>query len=151
MALPHDVKELAAKVRNWDRWGPDDQVGTLNLITDDVVRNGAAQVQQGKRFSLAIPLDQNGPQTGIIPGRTNPLRTMLMINTALTGDPAQFCTSDDTVTMGIQAGTHWDGLGHVSYEGTLYNGVPAGVMHLAASISGVSAEKSSTASACRRS
>jgi kynurenine formamidase len=129
MALPHDVKELAAKVRNWDRWGPDDQVGTLNLITDDVVRNGAAQVQQGKRFSLAIPLDQNGPQTGIIPGRTNPLRTMLMINTALTGDPAQFCTSDDTVTMGIQAGTHWDGLGHVSYEGTLYNGVPAGVIN----------------------
>jgi kynurenine formamidase len=129
MALPSEVKELAAKVRNWGRWGPDDQVGTLNLITDDVVRGAAALVQSGKRFPLGVPLDQNGPQTGIIPGRTNPLRTMLMINTALTGDPSDFCTSDDTVSMGIQACTHWDGLGHVSYEGNLYNGVPASVIN----------------------
>jgi kynurenine formamidase len=129
MALPAEVKELAAKVRNWGRWGPDDQVGTLNLITDDVVRGAAALVQSGKRFPLGIPLDQNGPQTGVIPGRTNPLRTMLMINTALTGDPSDFCTSDDTVSMGIQACTHWDGLGHVSYEGQLYNGVPASVIN----------------------
>jgi kynurenine formamidase len=129
MALPSEVKELAAKVRNWGRWGSDDEVGTLNLITDDVVRGAAALVQSGKRFPLGVPLDQNGPQTGIIPGRTNPLRTMLMINTALTGDPSDFCTSDDTVSMGIQACTHWDGLGHVSYEGNLYNGVPASVIN----------------------
>jgi kynurenine formamidase len=125
MALPAEVKELAAKVRNWGRWGSDDRIGTINLITDDVVRDAAANVQTGKRFALGIPLDQNGPQTGIIPGRTNPLRTMLSINASMTGDPSDFCTSDDTVHMGIQACTHWDGLGHVSYEGNLYNGVPA--------------------------
>jgi kynurenine formamidase len=129
MALPEAVKELAAKVRNWGRWGPDDQIGTLNLITDDVVRGAASLVQDGRRFSLGIPLDQSGPQTGVIPGRTNPLRTMLMINTPLIGDPSDFCTSDDTVSMGIQACTHWDGLGHVSYEGKLYNDVPASVIN----------------------
>jgi kynurenine formamidase len=129
MALPAEVKELAAKVRNWGRWGSDDRIGTINLITDDVVRDAAANVQTGKRFALGIPLDQNGPQTGIIPGRTNPLRTMLSINASMTGDPSDFCTSDDTVHMGIQACTHWDGLGHVSYDGNLYNGVPANVIN----------------------
>lgn len=129
MALPAEVKELAAKVRNWGRWGSDDEIGTINLITDDVVRDAAALVATGKRFALGLPLDQGGPQIGAIPGRTNPLRTMLMINTPLTGDPSNFCTSDDTVTMGIQACTHWDGLGHVSYDGQLYNGVPASVIN----------------------
>lgn len=129
MALPDDVKALAAKVRNWGRWGSDDEIGTINLITDDVVRDAAALVATGKRFALGLPLDQGGPQIGAIPGRTNPLRTMLMINTPLTGDPSNFCTSDDTVTMGIQACTHWDGLGHVSYDGQLYNGVPASVIN----------------------
>jgi kynurenine formamidase len=129
MALPDDVKELAAEVRNWGRWGADDEIGTINLITDDVVRDAAALVTTGKRFALGLPLDQGGPQIGAIPGRTNPLRTMLMINTPLTGDRSNFCTSDDTVTMGIQACTHWDGLGHVSYDGNLYNGVPASVIN----------------------
>ena len=129
MALPDDVKELAAQVRNWGRWGSDDEIGTINLVTDDVVRDAAALVTTGKRFPLGLPLDQGGPQIGAIPGRTNPLRTMLMINTPLTGDPSNFCTSDDTVNMGIQACTHWDGLGHVSYDGNLYNGVPASVIN----------------------
>src|SRR5512136_2678867 len=100
MALPDEVKELAAKVRNWGRWGTDDRIGTVNLVTDDVVRDAASLVRSGKRFSLAIPLDQNGPQIGMIPGRTNPLRTMLAINQSMTGDPSDFCTSDDTVHMG---------------------------------------------------
>jgi kynurenine formamidase len=125
MALPADVKELAASVRNWGRWGDDDRIGTVNLVTDEVVRRAASEVRTGKRLALGLPLDQTGPQIGVIPGRTNPLRTMVAINAAFTGDPSDFCTSDDTVHMGIQACTHWDGLGHVSYEGNLYNGVPA--------------------------
>lgn len=50
---------------------------------------------------------------------------MLAINFPMTGDPSQFCTSDDIVTMGLQAGTHWDSLAHVSYDNRLYNGHPA--------------------------
>jgi kynurenine formamidase len=79
-------------------------------------------------FSLAIPFDEDGPQTGSIPGRENPRREMLMVNTPLTGDPSDFCTSDDKVAMGVQAATHWDALAHVSYAGRLYNGVDAGVI-----------------------
>jgi kynurenine formamidase len=128
MALPADVKELAARVRNWGRWGDDDEIGTINLITDDVVKAAAGEVKTGKRFALGIPMDEHGPQIGIIPGRDNPVREMIMVNVPLSGDPSDFTTSDDKVTMGIQSCTHWDGLGHVSYEGNVYNGIPASVI-----------------------
>ena len=126
MPMPPEFHELAKKVNNWGRWGPDDEIGTINLITPDVRRAAAGCVKTGKAFSLALPLSQTeGIQTGAIPGRVNPLRTMVAINTPMLGDPAAFCTSDDVVVMGLQAGTHWDGLGHVSYDGRLYNGNPA--------------------------
>jgi kynurenine formamidase len=70
-------------------------------------------------------LSLDGPQTGAIPGRINPLKTMVAINDAFIGDPTQFCTSDDVVTMGLQCATHWDSLAHVSYDNRLYNGFPA--------------------------
>lgn len=128
MALPAEVKELALSVRNWGRWGADDEIGTLNLITDDVVKRAAALIITGKRITLGLPLDENGPQIGAIPGRINPTRTMLSVNASATGDPSDFCTSDDAVSMGLQACTHWDALSHVSYEGLLYNGIPADVI-----------------------
>jgi kynurenine formamidase len=122
--LPAELKDLAQRVSNWGRWGPDDQRGTLNFITADAVRRGAAAVQTGATFSLSIPYNADGPQTGVIPGRINPQHKMLMANAPFTGDIADFCTSDDVVEMGVQAATHWDALAHVGYEGQLYNGVP---------------------------
>jgi kynurenine formamidase len=125
MPLPDDVAELAARVRNWGRWGAGDELGTLNLLTDDVVREAAREIRTGRRIPCGIPLDPDGPQTGRIAGRTNPVRTMLRVNEPSTGDPTEYCTSDDAVTMGLQACTHWDALAHVSYAGRLYNGFPA--------------------------
>ncbi|MEU1310207.1 cyclase family protein [Streptomyces cinnamoneus] len=124
MPLPDEFHELAKRVNNWGRWGVDDEIGTLNLITDAVVRAAAATVTSGRRVPLALPLQQDGVQTGVIPGRVNPLHTMVAINVEFFG-PGTVATSDDTVTMGLQAGTHWDGLSHVSHGGRLYNGRPA--------------------------
>lgn len=128
MALPDHLQQLAAKVSNAGRWGDDDQRGTLNLVDAAAVLRGVAAARRGNVFSLAIPFDEDGPQTGSIPGRENPRREMLMVNTPLTGDPSDLCTSDDKVEMGVQAATHWDALAHVSYAGRLYNGVDAGVI-----------------------
>ncbi len=60
----------------------------------------------------------------MIPGRVNPLHAMVQLNQELFG-PGTVACSDDAVTMGLQAGTHWDALTHVSHSGTLYNGRPA--------------------------
>jgi kynurenine formamidase len=125
MTLTPEFLELAPQVRNWGRWGDDDEIGTLNLITPEVRRRAAASVRSGRAFSLAMPLDEvEGIQVGVIEGRNNPVHRMTVVNGSLDGGTDAF-TSDDAVDLSLQAATHWDGLGHVSYGGHLYNGYPA--------------------------
>ena len=119
-------QEIAGRVRNWGRWGDDDEIGTLNLITPEVRRAAAASVRSGKAFSLALPLDEEqGIQVGVIPGRDNPIHRMTLVNEPMSADQGAACTSDDRVDLSLQAATHWDGLCHVSYDGHIYNGYPA--------------------------
>jgi kynurenine formamidase len=118
--------EVASKVRNWGRWGEEDELGTLNLIDDEARLRGASCIRTGRSFPLGLPLSERGGiQAGIVPGRINPLRTMTHLNTPLSDDPDWIASSEDIVVMGTQAATHWDGLAHVSYGGYLYNGHPA--------------------------
>src|SRR5262245_35549534 len=70
------VREMARRFRNWGRWGKDDELGTLNFITPEKIVAAARTVRRGKVFSLAIPFDSKGPQTGF-GGRINPLHFML--------------------------------------------------------------------------
>jgi len=127
MPLPPEFHELAKKVNNWGRWGPEDERGTLNLITDEVVARAAACVRSGRRFSLALPLSEQGPMMGNVPGRpSNPNRTMLSLHLAMSKDPDAIRFSDDQVSMPLQAATHWDSLAHVSYMGKIYNRFPEG-------------------------
>ncbi|MEG3627350.1 cyclase family protein [Streptomyces poriticola] len=127
MPLPEEFREIAGRVNNWGRWGADDEIGTLNLITDGVVREAASCVRTGRRIPLALPLRRGGVQTGLIPGRVDPLHVMTQINREVFG-PGTVACSDDAVTMGLQAATHWDALAHVSHSGLLYNGRPAGTV-----------------------
>lgn len=129
MGLPEWFHDIARRVSNRGRWGAEDEIGTINLITPEAILRGARCVKQGKSFSLALPLHHDGVQTGRIPKRINPLHTMVGINTPFTGDPSHVCLSDDMVVMGLQASTHWDGLAHASYEGRLYNGFPAATVN----------------------
>jgi len=128
--LTDELRALAQRVSNWGRWGPDDQRGTLNLITPDAVRRGAAAVRTGETFSLAIPFDQTGPQWegNGMPHRVNPELRTDAVNVAFTGDPADFTTTDDSFRMGSQAATHLDALSHVGYEGKLWNDTPDSVV-----------------------
>lgn len=123
MGLPDWFHQAAARVNNWGRWGDDDRIGTLNLLTPEVVSDAARCIRTGRRFSLAWPLSfEQDLQRGNIPGRIIQ-HAMVAIDEAMLGDRDLFCTSDDMVTMGMQVATHWDGLAHVSYAGRLYNGV----------------------------
>ncbi len=42
-----EFDEIFEKVKNWGRWGPDDELGTLNYITPGSVRAAAALVRSG--------------------------------------------------------------------------------------------------------
>ena len=127
MAVPDAYADMAVRVRNWGRWGPDDEVGTLNLIDDAARRRGAAAVVSGKAFALGLPLSEaEGIQLGFVEGRINPTRTMVQVNQPVNADqPDWVCFSEDVVTLATQCATHWDALAHSSYGGVIYNGYPA--------------------------
>jgi hypothetical protein len=42
------------RASNWDRWGADDERGTLNHVTAKSVRNGASLVLRGEVFPLSM-------------------------------------------------------------------------------------------------
>ena len=94
MPLSNQFQELSAQVRNWGRWGDDDQLGTLNQISPEVVREAAGCIQHGRTISLAVPLEHDVIQVGFIPGRDNPVRTMHAVNEGMDpdGDPDTFHT-----------------------------------------------------------
>ena len=122
MSDPMDrVREIAKRVSNWGRWGADDQRGTLNLITPEVVRRAAACVKRGVAFSLGVEFGADGPQTGSVVGRFNPQHYMTAIGQPFPV-PGGFHFSDDVVVMPLQCATQWDSLAHVHYDGRLYNG-----------------------------
>jgi kynurenine formamidase len=124
MPLDDDQRALAARVSNWGRWGADDQRGTLNLIDEAATLRGVRAVRSGRSFPLAIGVGSRGPQTGRIPGRTNPTHTMTAVSFAFTGDPGDFQTSDDKIESGTHSTTHWDALAHAGYDNLLFNGRP---------------------------
>lgn len=119
------VDELIRKVSNWGRWGPDDEIGTLNHITPEVRAAAAALVTEGRPISLALPLDRQGLQP---PGdvRLNPQHVMLQTGTDLRAGVQRnsidgWGYADDMVTMALQAATHWDALAHAFYDYKMYN------------------------------
>jgi kynurenine formamidase len=130
-SIPTSFTDLAARVSNWGRWGPDDQLGTLNLVDRAARLRGIRSVRDGDALDLALPLSsEEGIQIGVIEGRVNPQRTMISVNETMGPGPEWIAFSEDVVTMAMQCATHWDGLAHVSYaagprRGRLYNGFPA--------------------------
>lgn len=123
-----DVKALADKYKNWGRWGDDDQLGTLNYITPQKIVDASGLVTQGKVLSLAIPFDDNGPQTGSF-GRFNPIHFMLQdggdVSIGAQDHLPNIQYTDDAVTMPLQCATQWDALAHILYRGKMYNGYEA--------------------------
>ncbi|MDH5749966.1 MAG: cyclase family protein, partial [Rhodospirillales bacterium] len=124
-----DLRQAAEKFKNWGKWGPDDEIGTLNYTQPEDIVAAAQLVKKGKVISLALNFDDKGPQGAKTKypsmGRTNPIHTMLRTGTdAYSGvlDKRGIRAADDMVTMPLQCGTQWDGLGHVFYEDYMWNG-----------------------------
>lgn len=124
-----DLAEAAEKYKNWGKWGADDEIGTLNYTRPEDIVAAAGLVRKGKVISLALNYDQFGPQGAKSKyppmGRINPLHVMLRTGTdAYSGvlDKRGIRAADDLIIMPLQCGTQWDGLGHIFYESSMYNG-----------------------------
>lgn len=128
------VRQLCRRYSNWGRWGPDDQLGTLNFVEPQDIACAGSLVKKGKVFSLAIPFGDSGPQTGGF-GRFNPIHLMIRdgndavagttVRDFYNGNDRHVRGTDDVIIMPLQCATQWDGLSHIVHDGKIYNGYDA--------------------------
>jgi hypothetical protein len=124
------LRKLALQVRNWGKWGPDDELGTLNYITPDTIAEACRLATTGKVFALGIPLQREGPQSGTR-ARFNPIHAMFRDGGDRPKTPEEvkeaqgYGGSDDWIVMPLQCVTQWDSLAHIFYEGKMWNGYSA--------------------------
>lgn len=122
------LRATAEKCKNWGKWGPDDEAGTLNYVTARDIIAAAGLIRKGKSFALGLNFDRNGPQKGLWGNRFNPIHTMLATGTdAVAGnqDEGKIRYADDMVSLPLQCGTQWDALGHIFYDDKMWNGYDA--------------------------
>jgi len=113
--LPSEEEVLGyfERYSNWGRWGPDDNAGTINLITPEKRREAAQLVRSGRTVSLAYPLNTVGG-----PGNWNPAQHYMRVGPEASADYIGLLYHG-------YATTHIDALCHIFYDGKMYNGRPA--------------------------
>lgn len=141
--MPNPRWKLRPKGSTWGDFGPDDQLGRLNLVTPEKVLQGVAEVKAGRSFCLSLPLDY--PGGSLLNPRRKPPRLMPTERNGMPNmayplgrdDPhLSDVVCDDMVLITLQYSTQWDALSHVGQlfdvdgdgrpEMVFYNGYRAG-------------------------
>jgi len=132
-AHSHDVPEMAELLEgapsNWGRWGEDDQVGALNFLTPQEVLRGVQHIRSGEVITLQRLI---GDPAGdpVWPGRAPAVRTMVCDESTWDAEsapkfPGGVHYADDKIDAFLQGSTQYDALGHVWYDGRIWNGYDA--------------------------
>jgi|TARA_Y100000310_G_scaffold345775_1_gene469693 kynurenine formamidase len=102
------------EISNWGRWGKDDELGTLNLITPAKRIAAAKQVREGVSVSLALDLNKKRDALN-----GNPFE-----HTLSSGVWGGHETAGDRYAVEYHgfAHSHMDGLPHFAHDGKMYNG-----------------------------
>ena len=109
-----EFKRMMKDLSNWGRWGKQDQVGTVNLITAERRREAVKLVTEGFSVSLARDTDK---QKAV----DNPSPFVQKMSPPVDGE---FNMDEYSIFFHGFAHTHFDALSHVFYEGHMYNGFP---------------------------
>ena len=124
------VLDWMTSLSNWGRWGDDDQMGCLNLITPAKRTQAASRVQQGEVVSCSRPVT-----TDTAPDiRYQVQRFMVDSGEGRDTDPQERRVTRRGAAEFIgmvfhgQSVTHIDAMSHYSWEGKMYNGVPSSVV-----------------------
>ena len=108
-----EIVALFDRCSNTGRWGPDDELGTLNYITDAHRRSAAALVRHGRIVSIGRDLSTSPDRLN-----TDPLRHRMLFDST---DPVSALDSFELAPHGF-AVTHLDAITHVFWRGRGYNG-----------------------------
>lgn len=106
----------------WNRWGPDDERGALNLIGAEEVRRASGLVRTGEVLRLAQLLSPKTPVPAHRCGMQHFMGRDGGDYAAGAKRPGGFQFAEDTVVMPLHIGTHVDALCHAWYDDKLYNG-----------------------------
>jgi kynurenine formamidase len=98
---------------NWRRWGKDDELGAVNLITPAKRQQAAALAKSGTAVSLAHDLVTEKAVDAQNPYVLQPR----------TDQKSPYAFDRQDVDYHGRTFSHLDALCHVSYEGKLYNGL----------------------------
>ena len=113
-----DLVRMAVELRNWGRWGEDDERGALNLITEEKRAQAAALGRGGVSVSCAgaLPVSR-----GLEP---RPGQHYMITGGDQVSEEARFafCLDSFSIAPHGPATTHLDALCHMFYEGKIYNG-----------------------------
>lgn len=113
-----DVDRMAEELRNWGRWGPEDERGALNLITDEARAAALQLIQDSTVVSCALPLP-------VLPAPDNfrPVEHhMLRGGDVASREGLSFSADYFAIAPHGMATTHLDALCHVFSNGKMYNG-----------------------------
>ena len=115
---------------NWGRWGDDDELGSLNLITPEKRASAARLVTEGRTVSCSRPW-----VTDITADTTYQMvRHMVDSGEGRESDSPEKARTRRGAAEFIgmvfhgRVVTHVDGLSHYSWDGKMYNGVPASMV-----------------------
>ena len=117
-----EFDEIFQAVKNWGRWGDDDELGTLNYITPGTVRAAAGLVRSGRRATMAIPMN-----TAAGPDNPSPVIYHVVQGHDIDIGSSGVTFATDFVGLAFHGDchTHMDALCHIAYQGLVYNGRPA--------------------------
>ena len=110
-----DIDRWMTELSNWGRWGKDDQLGAMNLITPDKRKQAAALVKEGVPVSLAR--ETNDEREADNPDPYKHVMTLTGSN-----NPGQFSVDTFSILFHGYQHTHMDSLCHIFYQGKMYNG-----------------------------
>jgi kynurenine formamidase len=131
-----ELDGYAASISNWGRWGPDDQLGTLNLLTPRRRVAAAALVRTGTCLGL-------GRRIGGSPAPDNPVPPLQHMLASGEGARARG-GSHASDWLGLAphgfAVTHVDAFSHQFFDAAMYNGRPAALVTSAAGAAAGSVE-----------
>ena len=104
------------------RYGPDDELGAANEITETKVREAVALVRRGARYQLGQVLEDGAP-TQMSRYWKSALGLGHILPGSFFGENEQSFV-EETVSGALHSGTHLDGLGHIGIGAKTYNGTP---------------------------
>lgn len=115
---PAEFDHWMKYLSNWGRWGKDDQIGAVNLITPSKRKQALSLVREGISLSLEHPLLEDKTIDNGAPFE----RELSLSSTAGPGGMVSGATDRYSVAYHGRAHSHMDALCHVFYKGQLYNG-----------------------------